>query len=139
MPTSPICIDAGIVVRLVLFPNDGAVQSLWKTWIGGRQKIIAPALLYYEVVDVLYQYQKQGELTAEMATTAVSVALALPVEIHSDSDLHGASLDVARRYGLPATYDAHYVALAQSYGAVLWTTDQRLVNRCQQDWVRLVE
>ncbi len=139
MPISPICIDAGIIVRLVLFPDDGAVQSLWKIWTGGRQRIIAPALLYYEVVNVLCQFQKRGELTAEMTTTAVSVALALPVEIQSDRDMHVAALDVARRYGLPATYDAHYVALAQSYDAVLWTTDKRLVNRCQQDWVRLVE
>ena len=139
MPTSPICIDAGIVVRLVLFPNDSAVQSLWKTWTGGRQKIIAPALLYYEVVNVLYQYQKRGDLTVQMVTTAVNVALALPVEIHSDSDVHSSALDVARKYGLPAAYDAHYVALAQSYGAVLWTTDQRLVHRCQQDWVKPVE
>jgi len=139
MPISPICIDAGIVVRLVVFPNDGAVQSLWKTWTAGRHEIIAPALLYYEVANVLYQYQKRGDLTAEMATTAINVALALPVEIHSDSAMHGASLDVARRYGLPATYDAHYVALAQFYGAVLWTTDQRLVNRCQQECVRMVE
>ena len=139
MPTSPICIDAGIVVRLILFPGYGVVQSLWKAWTAGRQKIIAPALLYFEIVNVLYQYQKRGELTAEMAATAVDVALALPVEIHSDADMHGAALDVARRYGLPAAYDAHYVALAESYGAVLWTTDQRLVNRCQKDWVKLVE
>lgn len=30
-------------------------------------------------------------------------------------------------------------ALAELYGAEMWTADRRLVDRCQQDWVKLIE
>jgi predicted nucleic acid-binding protein len=35
---------------------------------------------------------------------------------------------MARELELPATYDAHYLALAQQLGAVFWTADQRLIR-----------
>lgn len=40
--------------------------------------------------------------------------------------MHSA-LDLAERLSLSATYDAHYLALAEWLGAEFWTADQRLV------------
>lgn len=39
-----------------------------------------------------------------------------------------------------ATYDAHYLALADQLGAEFWTTDRKLVRAVQPSlpWVRLV-
>ena len=139
MRSSSVCVDANIVVRVVAFPNHAAIQTLWQRWIRQEQQIIAPALIFYEVTNALYQYQRQGMLTEEAVTIALNAVLALPIQIHGDAELHGKALDIARRYGLSATYDAHYVALAEHFGGELWTTDQRLVNHCQQDWVKLVE
>jgi predicted nucleic acid-binding protein len=39
------------------------------------------------------------------------------------------ALAIAAAYGLPAAYDAHYVALAQHLDCDLWTDDQR--HLCQ--------
>ncbi len=139
MPTSLICVDASVVVRLVVFPNHATIQAIWQQWIRERQQIIAPALMLYEVTNALHQYYRQKLLTEETVTIAANTLLALPIRIYSDADLHLASLAIARRYGLPAAYDAHYVALAEQAGAELWTADQRLVHRCRQDWVKLIE
>jgi predicted nucleic acid-binding protein len=139
MPTSRICVDASVVVRLVVFPNHATIQAIWQQWMRERQEIIAPALMLYEVINALHQYYRQKMLTEAAVTIAANTLLALPIQIYSDAELHRASLLIARRYGLSAAYDAHYVALAEHAGADLWTTDQRLVSRCQQDWVKLVE
>ena len=66
-------------------------------------------------------------------------ALSLPIELRTDADLHVRATDLAARFGLPAAYDAHYLALAERLGAPLWTTDRRLVNSVQAalPWVQL--
>ncbi|MEA5537299.1 hypothetical protein [Crocosphaera sp. XPORK-15E] len=42
---------------------------------------------------------------------------------------------------LPATYDAHYLVLAQRFQADLYTSDKRLFNSVKSSlsWVHLVE
>ena len=37
-------------------------------------------------------------------------------------------MTVAARYGLPAAYDAHYLALAEWMDIELWTADMKLIN-----------
>jgi predicted nucleic acid-binding protein len=123
----------------VAFPADAAIQARWREWIAAQRQIIAPTLLLYEVTNALHQYQKHSMLTEQAVTTAVETALALPVKLFGDTELHRAAVEVAKRYSMAATYDAHYVALAERYGAELWTTDQKLANRCQQDWIKLAQ
>ncbi len=46
------------------------------------------------------------------------------------------------RYNLPATYDAHYLALAEWMEIDLWTADMRLVNSLKPfkvKWVKGIE
>jgi len=38
---------------------------------------------------------------------------------------------LAEAHGLPATYDAHYLALAERLEAELWTADRRLYAAVQ--------
>jgi predicted nucleic acid-binding protein len=139
MPTSLICVDANVVVKLVAAHEDTAVQDMWEKWSAAGCQVIAPALLFYEVTNALYRSMQHGVISAVAARDALQAALSLPIQLHSEPGLHARALAVAQRFGLPATYDAHYVALAEQAGAELLTTDQRLVNRCQQDWIKLVE
>ena len=41
------------------------------------------------------------------------------------------------RSGLPATYDAYYLALAKRYDAALWTADNRLRKRLEGSGLRV--
>ena len=50
----------------------------------------------------------------------------------SDLNLH--ALHLARRFGLPACYDAHYMALAERLGVEFWTCDERLVKKVGTDF-----
>ena len=104
--------------------------------------IVAPTLLYYEVTNGLYRYQKASALPLEVVEKALAAALALPIELVSNKELHARAKDAAAMYNLSATYDAHYLALAQWLEVDLWTADMRLVNSLKPHkltWVKSIE
>jgi predicted nucleic acid-binding protein len=139
--SSTICIDANLIVRRVLFPDDKAVQEAWETWTRENTPLIAPNLLFYEVTNALYRYQRQGLLRPETVNAALEAALALPVSLEGNAELHRQARRLAERWNLPAAYDAHYLALAERLGVDLFTCDQRLYNILlpfHLPWVRLV-
>jgi predicted nucleic acid-binding protein len=47
--------------------------------------------------------------------------------------MHMLALDFADTYGLPAAYDAHYLALADLLDCEFWTDDRRLLQRVGRD------
>ena len=140
MLNSLICIDASLVVRLVLDTADDRLLTQWQEWFEAGKQITAPGLLLYEVTNALYQYQKQKLLTPEVVEQALTAALSLPIRLHHDSGYHLTAVRLAKRYALPATYDAHYLALADHLSAEFWSADRRLANKVQTqlDWFHLV-
>ena len=103
--------------------------------------IVAPSLLYYEVSNALHRLAVAGQLRPEQPEQALADALSLNIRLYSDAELHQRALRLARQLTLPATYDAHYWALAERLGAEFWTSDQRLVQAVQATlpWVHLVQ
>ena len=135
-----VCVDASIVVRFVLSQDDAAIKQLWKSWFAREVRLVAPTLLYYEVTNGLYQQQKGGLLSPKIVRAALEVVLAFPVELVGEAAMHQRARELAARYKLSATYDAHYLALAERMGIDLYTADTRLVNALlpfKVDWVKL--
>lgn len=128
MTPAQICIDANIVVRFVADPTDQSVATLWDGWDREGVTPAAPSLIFYEVTNALYRYRKMDWLSPEAVEEALSAALALPIDVRAEARLFPAALRLASRFGLPAAYDGHYLALAESLSADLWTTDRRLFN-----------
>ncbi len=139
MFSSWICVDASLVVRLVVDAGDDRLLRQWEEWDGAGRQLVAPTLLYYEVTNAIYQYHKHQFLTAKTSQQALEAALALPIQLHGERGLHRQALRFAQRYSLPATYDAHYLALADQLGAEFWTADQRLAATLESNlsWIRL--
>ena len=136
---SPLCVDASVVVRLLIdTPESERVYVLWEAWQSADRTLVAPTLLYYEVANALYRYEKAGELTEVEVQQALDTVLALPVQLIGDNALHVEAVLFARRAGLPATYDAHYLALAERLGAEFWKADRKLVLHvgAALPWVR---
>jgi len=122
-----ICVDAGIVVRLVTGSEFSVrIADLWRGWQRRKATIVAPTLLFYEVANALHRYRVRGELLADEAAEALGAALALGIDLHGNRDLHRRAHRLVQRFDLPATYDAHYLALAEHLRAELWTTDAKL-------------
>jgi predicted nucleic acid-binding protein len=141
MSNSWLCVDANLVIRLVADPADESIKSLWEQWDSERRRLAAPTLLYYEVANALYRYRRLGYIGAGAMQSAFEAALALPLELHGEADLHWRALELANRFSLPAAYDAHYLALAELLGGEFWTADGGLAGAVQESlpWVGLVE
>ena len=141
MSDSSLCVDASLVIRLIADPRDTAVSRLWDQWDEDGRPIAAPTLLFYEVSNALHRYRRAGMMSDAAVRLALQAALALPVQLYGEAELHGRALDLAERLGLPAAYDAHYLALAEWLGAQYWTADVRLGRAVQGalPWVHVVE
>jgi predicted nucleic acid-binding protein len=140
--SSAICVDANIVIGLILKPDDTTIKQLWDSWLTQEQRLVAPTLLYYEVTNGFYRLERGGFLTAEFIRDALDFALTLPIQLVGDAALHQRARELAAQYNLPAAYDAHYLALAERLNVELWTTDTHLFNAMQSlglKWVKLAE
>jgi predicted nucleic acid-binding protein len=64
----------------------------------------------------------------EQAQDEVGRFFSFRVSTTSSRLLHRRALIVADQYNIPSAYDAHYVALAELAGAILWTNHERLLR-----------
>ena len=128
MSNLPICLDAGVVIRLIADPNATSVAELFDRWADRNRLLIAPVLLHFEVTNTLYQYYKHNVLSEDAILLALQAAQSLPVKLHQPVQLHQQAVKFAQKYNLLATYDAHYLALAEMMSAEFWTANIRLFN-----------
>ena len=140
MSYAPVCVDASLITRLVIPPDDSnRIGGLWRRWKSEERQIIAPALLLYEISNALHQYTRHGLLSDDEVKEVLESIVLLDIEIFENITIHLGAIEIARQMGLKATYDAHYLALAQQMNAEFWTTDARLVNAVGKtlSWVHL--
>ena len=123
------CIDANVVLRLLNAPEHPAVADLWAEFVAADVMLVAPTLLSYELANALHQQVRTGRLPADRANDLLDVALAFPIALHGDARLHARALELAGEHNLSATYDAHYLALAERLRAPLWTGDRWLAKK----------
>lgn len=122
------CVDASFVVRVLDAPRYPSAQREWDRLIGAGHELIAPTLFPYEVANALHQQQRAGMISAERSADGLRRVLHLPIDLHGDARLHSRAMELAHEHHLPATYDAHYVALAERFRVPLWTCDGRLAE-----------
>lgn len=142
MTLARVCVDASFVVRLLtVAPEQSPYRELWDQWTEANIPIIAPTLILYEVTNALYRSAIAGLFSVEVSQELQNVALDLQIVLYGDGDLHRRAWEMARQFSMSAAYDAHYLALADTMQAELWTADRRLVNLVGSilDWVHLVE
>jgi predicted nucleic acid-binding protein len=137
---STVCIDANLVVRLITGHPDDGVRTLWRDWESTNSMRVAPFLFRYEVTNALFRVGRARNLSLFAIQELLELALALPITLSDDPSLHGAAVALAARHAQPATYDAHYLALADRMGIDFYTGDRRLWNAVhhQLPWVHLV-
>ncbi len=144
MKNTLVVVDSSIAISWLLEdPNSDVAQALLDEWIDNEKVILAPALLAYEVTNIIHQNVRRGEVTTERAREIL--AGFFETEITFDkAQSHNTSqraLELAYRFSLPATYDAYFLALAEREDCELWTEDKRLKNavKGKLPWVRSLE
>jgi predicted nucleic acid-binding protein len=106
-----------------------AAKNLLLAHLEGRAKIIIPALLYYEVGNILLFGRSRPPF--ERAIEVLAGLYAIPLEVAPLTPLSAdATLRLASAHGL-TYYDATYVALAEMSDCSVITADRRLVQRAR--------
>ena len=145
--SDPVVVDTSIALKWAV-PEDDSAQAaaLLDHWIANGYDVIAPSLYVSEVTNVLFKKARRGIITmADAASHLATLILSGPALDFADDPavnlvLSRRALELAQALGLPATYDAHYLALAEREGCEYWTADERLWNAAHPSlgWVRLL-
>jgi predicted nucleic acid-binding protein len=136
---SDTCLDASVILRTVGNPGS-ELTALWRQWTAAGMTLHAPALVGSEIVNGVHRLRRAGMLSEAAAKGILARALRMPLVLHDDEHLHLRALELATDHKLPATYDSHYLALAERLGIEFWTADTKLAKavRDRLPWVRLV-
>jgi predicted nucleic acid-binding protein len=140
---STVVLDASFVLKWVLNePDSSKALALLTEWVGEEVVMLAPALLAYEAANALYQHVRSGKFSADAAKQSLTdvILKGLTFDFSSDLALSMRAIELAGQYNLSATYDPHYLALAEREGCEFWTADLKMWNviRGKIDWVHWI-
>jgi len=94
-------------------------------------QLLAPALLRSQLLALLYQAVRRGEMTRKDARLRLDYVRGLRIRLLGDRVLQNVAWQVADQLGWPDTLDAEYVALAKLHADALVTLDPRLADAVQ--------
>jgi predicted nucleic acid-binding protein len=90
--------------------------------------MLAPALLRSQMLSLLYQAVRRGEMTKEDAERRLFYVRGMRIRLLEDYELQVVAWKVADQLGWPDTFDAEYVALTQLQADALITLDRQLAG-----------
>ncbi len=130
----PICLDASIVVKLLVRESDSydAIALLDRARERGCE-FVAPTLLRYEVVNTLWQRVRRSFIEPGDGLTGIERLAIYQIRYYDSSELSQQAWALTQRLSLSAAYDAHYLAVAEHQRCAFWTADRRLAIAAA-DW-----
>jgi len=141
----PVVVDSSVAAKWVFpEPLSGEALRLVVSWDEARRIVVVPPHFWVEVANAArHKARPRAEapaVTRREAVAALGVLRDLGlVTSHGAASLAAPALELALDLGL-TTWDAAYLALAESVGAEFWTADRDLARRARRrfPWVRLL-
>ncbi len=93
-----------------------------------QHQVLAPTLLRSQLLSLLYQAVRRGEMTRADADRSLDYVRGLRIRLLGDRVLQSTAWKIADQLGWPVTYDAEYVALTQLQADAFITLDQKLAE-----------
>jgi len=116
------------MTRYVIGPDVAIRLAYDQAVIRGGHQILAPALLRSQVLSLLYQAVRRGEMTRKDAERQLEYVRGLRIRLLGDRVLQNVAWKAAVLLGRPGTFDAEYVALTQLHADALITLDRQLAD-----------
>jgi predicted nucleic acid-binding protein len=136
-----VVIDTSLAVKWIVPENHQAeALSLVAGWVADGTDVIVPSWFSCELANVLFQRMRRGDMTLADAQLAFGAIFARVSVREPDPAVALRALEVTDNLGLCASYDAHYLALAEYLGVELWTADDHFWNAAKGGfpWMRWV-
>jgi predicted nucleic acid-binding protein len=116
------------MTRYVIGPEVAVRLAHDQAVIRDEHQILAPTLLRSQLLSLLYQAVKRGEMTKKDAEQRLNYLRGLRIRLLGDRVLQNVAWKVADELGWSDTFDAEYVALTQLQADALITLDGQLAH-----------
>ena len=116
------------MTRYVIGPDVAIRLAQDEAVIRGDHQLLAPALLRSQMLSLLYQAVRRGEMTRKDAERQLNYVRGLRIRLLGDRVLQNVAWKAAVLLEWPDTFDAEYVALTQLHADALITLNQRLAQ-----------
>lgn len=116
------------MTRYVIGPDVAIHLAGEEAVIPDGHNMLAPPLLRSQMLSLLYQAVRRGEITKEDAERRLFYARGMRIRLYEDHILQNAAWNVADQLGWSDTFDAEYVALTQLEADALITLDRQLAD-----------
>lgn len=123
---SELCIDASVVVKLVLKgePYRVTARRLLRNCMANNVTFIAPPFFESDVDTVICKRVHDGKLSLADAKKAFAGLDKVTVQLLTHPNLRQRAREIAEQFNLRTVYDATYAALAELRGCEFWTADK---------------
>lgn len=126
-----VVLDANVVVALLVADeHQPAARAHIEAWLDNREDLHAPAVLPYEVANVLARLVHAGELEIDDVAEIWRDVAAFDIQLHPfDFTRDGPEVAaITRQLRRRHATDSAYVSLARRLETTLWTLDGALAR-----------
>ncbi len=116
------------MTRYVISPDVALRLAHDEAVIPDEHQLLAPTLLRSQLLSLLYQAVRQGEMTKKDADRQLNYVRALRIRLLGDRVLQNVAWKIADQLRWPDTFDAGYVALTQLQADAFITLDAELAH-----------
>jgi predicted nucleic acid-binding protein len=116
------------MTKYVICPDVAFQLARDEAVIRKDHQLLAPALLRSQLLSLLYQAVRRGEMTKTDARLRLSYVRGLRIRLLGDRVLQNVAWQVADQLGWRDTLDAEYVALTKLQADALITLDPKLAD-----------
>ena len=116
------------MTKYVIGPDVALRLAKSQAEIRDEHQILAPTLVRSQILSLLYQAVRRGEMTRKDADQQLNYLRGLRIRLLGDRVLQNVAWKVADQLGWADTFDAEYVALTQLQADALITLDDRLAH-----------
>jgi predicted nucleic acid-binding protein len=116
------------MTKYVIGPDVAIRLARDQAVIGDEHQILAPTLLRSQMLSLLYQAVRDGEMTKKDAERRLNYVRGLRIRLLGDRVLQQVAWKVADQLGWSNTYNAEYVALTQLQADAFITLDGQLAQ-----------
>lgn len=119
------------MTRFVIGPDVALYLARNGAVVSNDHQLVAPALLRSQVLSLLYQSVRRGDVTQADAERQLDYVRGLRIRLLGDRVLQRTAWRLAGQLGWEDTFDAEYVALARLQADAFVTLDAGLARAVQ--------
>jgi predicted nucleic acid-binding protein len=120
------------LTRYVIGPDVALRLAHDRAVIPDEHQILAPTLLRSQMLSLLYQAVRRGEMTRNDADRLLDYVRGLRIRLLGDRVLQNVAWKIADQLGWPDTFAAEYIALTQLQADAFITLDAELAQAVKE-------